>query len=120
MTTFSAFPLGGDWGGSMSRDGGGIGRGLSGGGGPSRFEGRGDPSGAAKSWIPRLFAPSLGFVFRGMAGGSLVEAAASRGVSSFGAGEIERVGGGPVSASAGLLMFSKRARREETGLLGSG
>ena len=104
VAIFSSLPLGGDWGGSTRTEGGAMGRGLSGGGGPRRFEGRG--------LLEEAMLVSFGLVLTGTAGGSL-ETAASCGFSSFGAGEAVR--GASVGASEGLLMFSNRARREETG-----
>ena len=90
-----------------------MGRGLRGGGGPRRFDQRGALSAVAEGWRPEILASSLGLLFN-TTGGSLKAGYASRGFSGLGPGETA-LGGGAVRASEPLLMFSKRARREETG-----
>jgi len=105
VAIFVNLPLGGDWGGSTRTDGGGIGRGLRGGGGPRRFVDE-------RGLFEKAVLVSFGLVLTGTAGGSL-ERGASCGFSSFGTGEAVR--GASVGSSEGLLMFSNRARREETG-----
>jgi len=123
--TATSGPLfGGDWGGSIMRDGGCTGLGLMGGGSGL--------VGEPERLILLLLGPlpwfrdetvnlSLGLVF-GIGGGSraVVEGlGALCGSSGFGAGESVRGGGGADEAgceSFDLFMFSNLARSDDTGL----
>ena len=139
-----ARPFGGEWGGSTSKEGvRRVGRGLSGGGGPARDEvpaavvtEREEEEGARAGEEPVAAEASAGVRGFGLSGGggggAELPAEAVRsgrgdggrrslGCSERGPGEGWRGteggagdDGGGVSA-AGLLMFSKRARRDETG-----
>ena len=87
----------------MRTEGGGMGRGLRGGGGPSRLE---------RGLFEDAMVVSFGLVLTGTTGGSR-EAPESWGFSALGTGEAVREVS--LGVSGGLLMFSKRARREDTG-----
>jgi len=110
----SASLLGGDCGGSTSRDGVWTGRGLTAG-----RQGRVGESGllvfAAACRLPR-FSLSLGRIL-GTAGGSRTAGEpVSLRRSGFGAGEMGLGGGGPgIGVSPDLFMFSNWARSDETG-----
>jgi hypothetical protein len=99
--------------------GGRKGRGLSRGAGRTDLVGdRGPDSCEPCNCMEDIFGRSFGRVF-GIGGGSLFDFA-SHDFSGFGAGDTARGGGVLLPVSVVLLMFSNRARNEDTGFYASG